>query len=287
MLHTISNGLERAVTAVDEWPEFESMLKPVCKSLGDKESKSVILVEMYSDAPTNEQDEVRTWSVDLIDWRWEELEFVLTDLVDLWQHFPARWRPDVFPDEHAKNVTGTSKAVCSSLFRYMMESFLLVVAAVGDEFRWIMGCPCHEIILRETETYHKRRKKMAFTIGSTGICCWKGKRIVYYAMGYAKVQALRVQHATSQRYQLLIVVLQTEDLYWFHRVVAATDQMKSQWAQEHIFKMEYCQHVPVRWCGLFSQYVGYSKADAKRCGEACLSEAMFKHFALMGIILTT
>jgi hypothetical protein len=97
----------------------------------------------------------------------------------------------------------------------------------------------------------------------------------YYAMGYHKVQAQNVKNATTLRWRCFLLRVQREDVVWFHRVVVVAGQMKEQWGEEHIFKMSYFDHIPAKWLGGFSQYLGYSKAEAKQCVRQCIAEAMF------------
>ena len=116
---------------------------------------------------------------------------------------------------------------------------------------------------------------MKLEIGGDGLCDWKDKRAGYYAMGHAHTQTQNVKEVTSVRWQAFLLRVQREDIFWFCRVVVVIGSKKEQWAEDHIFKMIYFNHIPARWLGGFSEYLGYPLAEAKRCVRECIAEALF------------
>ena len=273
--HIMFNNLERCIKATDEWPQFEEHLKGFCKSVGNDEHKGVVLVEMYDGASNEERAQMHRWTHEVLDWHWEELEIVLTELVDIWVHFPGRWQPTAFPDPDAKHVRTTTAAVNSSMFSYMQESYLLICCAVGNEARWILGCPCHPIS-EDPLTGRGKKSRKSNSSREGGGCKWMGKRAGNYALGHARVQAQNVKTATTLRFRIVLLKYQNDDMLIFHRITTVTSLMQAQWAEEHIYKFMYFDHIPAKWCGCFGQYLGYSRDVAKQCARECIAEALFR-----------
>ena len=59
IIRKMANNLRRTIEAVEEWPEFEELLKGVTRTVGNPEDKGNILTDLYADAD-KEQKASRT-----------------------------------------------------------------------------------------------------------------------------------------------------------------------------------------------------------------------------------
>jgi hypothetical protein len=78
--HLCNNAIQRAVESTDEWILLKPLVTAMCYCLGNKMTK-VCVLELLSGSEARFRQIVHSWSVDLIEWRWSELEYVMIPLV--------------------------------------------------------------------------------------------------------------------------------------------------------------------------------------------------------------
>ena len=72
VLHILFNALEDALKMCDDWKPFETELRAVSKVFGHRS-----YVELVIQCPgLTPADELRGLQVQLLDWRWESIEFI-------------------------------------------------------------------------------------------------------------------------------------------------------------------------------------------------------------------
>jgi hypothetical protein len=132
----------------------------VSKICGTKSWKDRLLQKCFKDATGGEKKCIQSWSGAHIDWRWENLEHVLSQAIFaiplLVKYFDARH----FTEEGAM-ISRLSIFLADHQFNQLFsEMSNVITTAIGREASWLEGCYCHEEILVGASSSRKRRADM-------------------------------------------------------------------------------------------------------------------------------
>jgi hypothetical protein len=139
VLHVIFNALETALKKVDEWQTYEDGLRAACKVAGEPSRKEILLDVIFADSPRDVRHRVHRFSAAVVDWRWETLEEVLEQFVDLHNDMGAK-RDEIrtaFKDE-GKLCTRLTKFLGTEFNSFFNEFVHLFTQAVGKDARWFI-----------------------------------------------------------------------------------------------------------------------------------------------------
>ena len=115
---------------------------------------------MFQGCDGGEKKCIQSWSGAHIDWRWENLEHVLSQAIFaiplLAKYFDARH----FTEEGAM-ISRLSIFLADHQFNQLFsEMSNVITTAIGREASWLEGCYCHEEILVGASSSRKRRADM-------------------------------------------------------------------------------------------------------------------------------
>ena len=79
----------------------------------------------------------------------------------------------------------------------------------------------------------------------SGDCCWKGKRLVFFALGHGHVICSNVSRATSARYKLAVL---TAPRQIAARMLEIEHELKTAWVGEVRPKWAYYETVAYKVC---------------------------------------
>ena len=82
-LHIFWNSYQKACTSLGEWGLFEKLLRAFCNFAGDKERRDLFVTKCMRDAPTAHIQSLAHFSGRHLSWRWEHLEQVSQQVLDL------------------------------------------------------------------------------------------------------------------------------------------------------------------------------------------------------------
>ena len=176
--------------------------------------------------------------------------------------FPKDFREDT------SLVQKVSQALQVDWFQEFSEMLYVVCYQVGIEARWLEGCACHEDLLKSM-SWRKRARAMRDATSAACRCCWKGKRLPWFAMGYITEVCARVRAATSIRYRQ--VLLKAPKLV-SARMAVCDRVVKTHWSGVVADKLAYAEHIPHKVTAAFSQYCGYPLAECKAKVRECVDE---------------
>ena len=237
---------------------------------------------------------IHRFSKELIDWRWETLEYVTSELVDIYPFMKERFSLGAFGNSKGAD-SQVSKCVAAALqcklFLPLTELFGLFSKVVGMEMRWMEGCYCHDHILTGTGTAATRLKLMEEAGLPRGHCPWKGKRAPSFALGHAAHMVARVKAASSAGYKRSLLKL---DASLAARILAIENALKDSWCGEIAAKFDFwsrnghtsmVNHAFTRLCDrclqihVASRVMGGPITNARICRKRARSRAVDAHCA--------
>ena len=247
-LHIMFNAVEHAIKAVREWPKFQEGLRSFCKVCGEPSYKALVLKECFASAPKEARARLHQFSGQHVDFKWEHLEeiFLLGGGLDCGLFWDMK---TYFVASCLSSKDSTIAQTLVAFLRvefngYFMEVLCLFTSAVGKEARWLGGCHCHGDILTGTGSRKRRRHNMISATGS-GDCCWKGKRLVFFALGHGHVICSNVSQATSARYKFAVL---TAPRQIAARMLEIEHELKTAWVGEVRPKWAYYETVAYKVC---------------------------------------
>ena len=109
--HVLFNPLEKAWTSLPEFKQFDIELKAVVKVLGDKSYKELMLEVTFADATAVERHLVHKFSGTVVDFKWENREYIIGQVVDVFPILQKYYKPSHLVKEGAlgQNVTAACK----------------------------------------------------------------------------------------------------------------------------------------------------------------------------------
>lgn len=223
-----------------------------------------------------EKDAVRSFRGSHVDWRWEYVEDVHSQLAVCFPILVKYFDITVFASEKsadgARCVETTLVAVqCAyDVFLPVMHVVLLVSSVVGHHGRWFKGCYCHESILISDMPPRKKLKLMLQATGLDGcLCPWKGKRGAFLAHGHAHKIADSILSSTTSLFQEEVALATPEVAA---RMLSLERDVKSIIASTIRMKFEPWDHLPLKLLGLFGEFQGFSKLQCKALAQQCWME---------------
>jgi len=193
------NPVEEALKKLPEWPRYERQLKAICKMLGEKSYKQMVLETMFDGAPPLVRHLIHAFDGQRVDWRWEHLEHAVILELEIYDEFQFRCVVDVFATDTAINEQ-VAEALSDDFHAPFGKFLVMFTGVVGKEASWLEGCFCHGDVLVAAESDFKRRRKMIYKTGSA-LCPWKGKRLVAFALGEGDRMRERVANASTPRFE--------------------------------------------------------------------------------------
>lgn len=137
------------------------------------------------DAPANDRSQLQSWTKVKFDWKWENLETIVSQLVEVYPILRQYWDLHTFAgtgglkddDPHGgTRVTQLDHAMKAEYFLEFSELIRIVAVCLGQWARWLEGCSCHPDLSDECRTKLQRKRRLQDLGAPTGICPWAGRR---------------------------------------------------------------------------------------------------------------
>ena len=101
LMHVYYNALEEAIAKVECWKEYLTLLAAFVKILGDASYKERLLEKSFAAAPASTRRLLHAFAGTIVDWRWEHLEELLEQVIDLIEPMRTYFRPEDAPSGDA------------------------------------------------------------------------------------------------------------------------------------------------------------------------------------------
>ena len=118
-----------------------------------------LLATSFKDAPREVRQKVHSFPGKHLDWRWEHLEEVLEQFIDIYPTFVSHFNSLDFQDESSLCKKVKSGCECP-WFGLFSECLYVICYQIGKEARWLEGCYCHEDKLIACSNWRKRVRSM-------------------------------------------------------------------------------------------------------------------------------
>ena len=117
--HQLYNALQAVVQVEEEWRWGADYLTAVCRILGQRQWKDPLLNSMLRGHPLEMRSLIIQYHGSHLDWRWGYLEFVLTLLCPVWEHFSSTFDSSVFGNSEKDDALTVQKCgdVCGTHWR--------------------------------------------------------------------------------------------------------------------------------------------------------------------------
>ena len=274
-LHIVFNALEDALKMCEDWKPFETELRAVSKVFGHKSYVELVIQYCVGLTPADEAH-LRSLQVQLLDWRWESIEFI----AKFWLRAISILR-DKWSDESSLGHTEVdlAKAIGSALRSEQNEVMTLwtcsLSGALGECARWLEGCFCHE---KSIAFRGKRKRLSAEKMGQH--CPWKGRRLCSLAWQGGGCFVSRLEGSEgelaggSQEFQQRMLTCSPE-------LSARMVEMNS-WILVHLntvlqSKFAWCTRLPFKIAGAFSLYVDKELLEVTSFVRSCFEEFRTAH----------
>ena len=257
-LHVYFNALEECLGKVDLWKSYEYMLSGFVKMLGELSYNDKLLATSFKHVPREVRHKVHLFKGQHLDWRWEHLESLLEQIIDIYPTFVSHFKSEDFKDETSLCKKVKSGCLCP-WFGPFSECCYVISHQVGREARWLEGCFCHEDTLITCSNWRKRVRSMQEATGAD-TCPWKGKRLPAFAMGHVSGVCERVRMCSSVRYRQALLAAPPEVS---SKISMLESAVKTQWCSIIQGKFIFAESNPHNCVAAFAQYMGYPKVDCK------------------------
>lgn len=157
------------------------------------------IMACLKNAPPSAKARFNNWHGKRFDWRWENLEHLLGQLLDTFADFQRVFDPTLMPQHttegqfflelasfvrHPPPELGQWQgAVSFDMLLTMFQIVYMVYQAVGSQVGWLEMRPCHQATMRRCESYTERLAAMRRCGCAFGRCAWQGKAGDRYGHG--------------------------------------------------------------------------------------------------------
>jgi hypothetical protein len=278
-LHMISNAVETAITRTRFWPAFEPGLVGLLGFLNSKDLRKRFLAVC---CPLDRHGLFKSWSKQLVDWRWESIGHVCTQLVPLVPTLQAHFDLDKMSrggeiaslnEIDTAVLKATSKLLSLPWLEAILESLRVIGTTCNSFMSYLEGCECHEDIWKLQVSH---AKKMMIFKSRTGLChCWrKGCRGSEMATGGVRLWCDRVSEASSDHLATCLAALSVD-----HRsaVLSVMANIRESLREEFEAKLEHWHHLPFSILGFLATDTNAGKDCARRARTEFRNGDPYKH----------
>jgi hypothetical protein len=207
------------------------------------------------------------------DWRWEMLENICTELVNMWHILAAYWNYNLMSADgklQASVLNIIDGVLCNTAFpgvELFMNTTQVVSTAVGRESRKMRSCFCHQHIYEECSTHLRVTRALEADGYKDGCCPWAGRGGAGFALGECDEMCRRVMDARSNRYTELMRQTPEEIRT---KALSFEIHVKTRWAEIVKAKLQFWLHLPYAIVGLFGMFLGRTLQDSQNHGAKLL-----------------
>ena len=170
--HMYWNAFQHHVEAIPTWPRHKKQLQALVHILGHRMRVEWFVRHMMARATQGEKDVLLYFHHNVVDWRWERLEFTELALTVAFPIFCDYYVDAICKDiPDADYLDALRDAVENTdFFNRHNECIALGGHAVGREIRELLGCPCHGDLLMSIDSYAKRCKAFGVVVVCGSVC---------------------------------------------------------------------------------------------------------------------
>lgn len=138
----VFNALEDALKMCEDWKPFETELRAVSKIFGHKSYVELVIQYCVGLTPADEAH-LRSLQVQLLDWRWESIEYI----AKFWHRaipiLRGKWSQDSLGHTEKELANSSEQSLRSEHSELMTLWTCSLSGTLGECGRWLEGCFCH------------------------------------------------------------------------------------------------------------------------------------------------
>jgi hypothetical protein len=268
--HILFNSLKSAVLKSKLWgPKYVEGLRALLSFLGDRPLRQRFIATCMGHAPSYEAKAFVSFSKELLDWRWESLGQILSNLTPVMPIILKYWNFDRMKSGHLDSLGTIETAtlgVCNRFFSIpWLETSMHVLMAfalgVNRFSSWLEGCQCHQHLWTLKIPYANRMSLYQQSTGLSG-CVHKGARGPELASGEAEAWLQRISHSCSAELNKQLHLL---DVDRRSGLVAVEQDLIECINEELGAKLAFWQFLPYKLLGLGCRSLHVAKRIAREC----------------------
>lgn len=259
-LHINNSALKKAITSHPHWKDLESAIRCISRFLstqGLRKRFREFCCKTYL-----QKQRMKHWSGAVFNWRWEELEGILHQLLeggmlqilidcfDMQMLMEGKHDSD---DETSVLLSSLGAALKLEHLNVRLHQIYAVCRSMGQECRWQEGCKCHEHILMQCSTSFERRKALLKAGVAEGHCPWQGRRVVENVCGHVEETARSFRDAAPSELSALYASMPEKQRGQF---LLVEDKMKSVLIEEYLAKYKFYSGYPALLLRCLCLYFG-------------------------------
>lgn len=272
-LHILYNALKEAFGELKSTDSFICRLRDIERFLSDKGLRTAFMEKCMQDV--SKRHLFVNYSTTHIDWRWEFLGKVLSQLIPLLEHLKGGFNESVLlSSASGDKISNATVSACGDAlrkedgFECRCELFRVIGGVLETYAHKLESCHCHEDIWVQKISMKRRREVLKKLTGHMK-CVWKGKRGPWWVCIGRKLLYAELAKCTSDRLDAMLARL-PEDI----RLDILTDAQALRLRLIEVLgsKLEFWDHIPWKALGIFWCMVGGDVDVCKQLCRECFAE---------------